>query len=46
MCYSVESSIKTTTVSLLAIIYLLSSNIPHFNWIGITLIGWCSMQFA
>lgn len=46
MCYSVESSLKTTTISLVAIIYLLSSGIPHFQWIGITLIGWCGMQFA
>jgi hypothetical protein len=45
MCYSVESSLKTTTISFLSIIYLLSSNIPHFQWLGITLIGWCSMQF-
>lgn len=46
MCYSVESSLKTTTISLVAIIYLLFSGIPHFQWIGITLIGWCGMQFA
>jgi len=45
MCYSVESSLKTTTISFLSIIYLLSSNIPHFQWFGITLIGWCGMQF-
>jgi hypothetical protein len=45
MCYSVESSLKTTTISFLSIIYLLSSNIPHFQWLGITLIGWCGMQF-
>jgi hypothetical protein len=46
MCYSVESSVKTTAISLFAIIYLLTSNIPYFQWIGITLIGWCGMQFA
>jgi hypothetical protein len=46
MCYSVESSLQTTTLSFLAIVYLLSSQIPHFQWIGITLIGWCGMQFA
>jgi hypothetical protein len=46
MCYSVESSLKTTTISLVAIIYLLTSGIPHFQWIGFTLIGWCGMQFA
>jgi hypothetical protein len=45
MCYSVESSLKTTAISLFSIIYLLSSNIPHFQWLGITLIGWCGMQF-
>jgi len=46
MCYSIESSLKTTSISLLSIIYLLTSKIPHFQWIGITLIGWCLMQFA
>jgi hypothetical protein len=45
MCYSVQSSIKTTTISFAAIVYLLTSNIPHFQWLGITLIGWCGMQF-
>jgi len=46
MCYSAESSLYTSTVSFVAIVYLLSSGIPHFQWLGITLIGWCSMQFA
>lgn len=46
MCYSVESSAKTTLLSLSSIIYLMSSNIPHFQWIGTLLIGWCSMQFV
>jgi hypothetical protein len=46
MCYSVESSAKTTIYSLIAIIVLLQSNVPHFQWFGIVLIGWCSMQFA
>jgi hypothetical protein len=46
MCYSVKSSLKTTCISLFAIIYLLHSNIPHFQWIAIGLIGWCGMQFA
>lgn len=46
MCYSVESSLKTTSLSFFAIVYLLSSGIPHFQWIGIILIGWCGMQFA
>jgi hypothetical protein len=46
MCYSVESSLKTTLLSGFAIIILLNSQIPHFQWIGVTLIGWCGMQFA
>jgi hypothetical protein len=46
MCYSVESSAKTTLLSLTAIIILLRSNVPHFQWIGAILIGWCGMQFA
>jgi len=45
MCYSVESSLKTTLLSLSAIVYLLSSGVPHFQWIAIMLIGWCGMQF-
>ena len=45
MCYSVKSSLKTTLISLSAIIYLVTSNIPHYQWLGITLIGWCAMQF-
>jgi hypothetical protein len=45
MCYSVESSLKTTLLSLSAIIYLLSSGVPHFQWIAVMLIGWCGMQF-
>lgn len=46
MCYSVESSAKTTLLSLTSIIILLRSNVPHFKWIGAILIGWCGMQFA
>ena len=46
MCYNIESSIKTTMISFLAIIYLLSSNEPHYKWLAITLVGWCLMQFA
>lgn len=45
MCYSVKSSIKTTTISFLSILYLMTSNIPHFQWLGVALIGWCGMQF-
>jgi len=46
MCYSKESSLYTSTVSFVAIVYLLSSGIPHFQWLGATLIGWSGMQFA
>jgi hypothetical protein len=46
MCYNIESSIKTTLLSFFSIIYLLLSGIPHFQWLGVTLIGWCGMQFA
>ena len=46
MCYSVESSAKTTLYSLIAIIVMLRSNVPHFMWIGAIMIGWCGMQFA
>jgi len=46
MCYSVESSLKTTAISFVAILYLLQSDDPYFKWIGIALIGWCGMQFA
>ena len=37
---------RTTAISLAAIIYLFSSGIPHYKWLGVTLIGWCGMQFA
>jgi len=46
MCYSVESSAKTSLYSLIAIILLLSSNVPHFKWIAMVLVGWCGMQFT
>ena len=46
MCYSVESSLQTTLISFIAIVYLFLSNIPHFKWIAVALIGWCGMQFA
>ena len=45
MCYSVKSSLKTTSISFIAIVYLLTSKIPHFQWLGIALIGWSGMQF-
>lgn len=46
MCYSKDSSLYTSVVSAAAIVYLMSSGIPHFQWLGVTLIGWCAMQFA
>jgi len=46
MCYSVESSAKTTLYALVAIIVLFNSSVPHFKWLGVILIGWCGMQFA
>lgn len=46
MCYNVESSLRTTLLSLAAILYLLSSQIPHYQWLALTLSGWCLMQFA
>lgn len=46
MCYSIESSLRTTGMSLFAIIYLLNSGIPKFQYLGAVLIGWCAMQFA
>uniref|UniRef100_A0A6C0F1H4 Uncharacterized protein n=1 Tax=viral metagenome TaxID=1070528 RepID=A0A6C0F1H4_9ZZZZ len=46
MCYSVESSAKTSLYSLVAIVVLMCSNIPHFKWIAMIMIGWCGMQFA
>jgi hypothetical protein len=46
MCYSLESSAKTSGLSLFAIVLLLQSNIPHFQWIGLMMVGWCGMQIA
>jgi hypothetical protein len=46
MCYSVESSLKTTAISLAAIIYLLASTNRYYQWIAVTLVGWCFMQFS
>lgn len=45
MCYSVESSARTALLALIAIVILLKSNVPHFQWFGIVLIGWSLMQF-
>lgn len=44
MCYSVESSLKTSLFSFISIIVLFSSNVQHFKWIALILTGWCSMQ--
>jgi hypothetical protein len=46
MCYSVESSAKTTLYSLVAIVLTLQSSVPYFKWIGLIMVGWCGMQFA
>lgn len=46
MCYSVESSAKTSLYSFIAIVLLLQSNVPHFKWIAMILVGWCGMQFT
>ena len=46
MCYSIESSLRTSGMSFLAIIYLLSSGIPKFQYLGVVLIGWCAMQLT
>ena len=46
MCYSKESSLYTSTVSFVSIVYLLSSGIPHFQWLGVMLAGLCTMQFV
>jgi len=46
MCYSAESSLRTSTISFVAIVYLLSSGIPHYQWFAILLLGWRGMQFA
>ena len=46
MCYSVESSLRTSGMSAAAIAYLFSSGIPKYKWLAVTLIGWCSMQLA
>lgn len=46
MCYSISSSLRTSSISLIAIIYLMTSGIPKFKWLGLTLIGWCAMQLA
>jgi len=44
MCYSVESSLKTSLVAFISIAILFSSNVPHFKWIAVMMTGWCLMQ--
>lgn len=46
MCYSFESSIRTSAMSLVSILILLKSNIKNFKFLAFTLIGWCAMQFT
>lgn len=46
MCYSVESSAKTSLLAFISIAILFSSNVPHFKWIALTMSGWCLMQVA
>ena len=46
MCYSFESSIKTSLMSFASVLYLYTSGIDKFKWLASTLIGWSIMQFA
>ena len=46
MCYSAGSSLRTSLISGAAIAYLLLSGLPHYQWLGLLLVGWCGMQFA
>ena len=46
MCYSVESSLFTTLLSLIAIIILWTSGINKYKWLALTLMGWSAMQFS
>jgi hypothetical protein len=46
MCYSVESSAKTSLLAFISIAILLKSNNPYFKWIALMMTGWCSMQVA
>ena len=40
MCYSLESSIRTSVLSLASCIYLYTSGIAKFKWLSVTLLGW------
>ena len=46
MCYSVESSVKTSLLAFVSIVVLFTSNVPHFKWIALILTGWCLIQVA
>lgn len=46
MCYSLESSIRTSVLSLVSCIYLYTSGIAKFKWLSVSLLGWSAMQFA
>lgn len=46
MCYSIESSAKTSLLAFISIAILFASNVPHFKWIALTMMGWCLMQVA
>ena len=46
MCYSLESSIRTSVLSLASCTYLYTSGIAKFKWLSVTLLGWSAMQFA
>ena len=46
MCYSVESSAKSSLLSFISIAILFASNVPHFKWIALMMCGWCLMQFV
>ena len=46
MCYSFDSSIRTASMSAISILYLLTSKVPKFKWLAVSLIGWCAMQLT
>ena len=46
MCYSLESSLFTSTLSFISIFILYSSQIPKYQWLAFTLIGWSFMQLS
>ena len=46
MCYSLESSLFTSSISLISIFILYSSQIPKYQWLAFTLMGWSFMQLS